>query len=172
MASKRCAIHQDAYGTDYICKTCREDPANKDWVETSGRKGVREVSVENYRDTDAPAVFDGVSSAHRDWTETERGVALGLLLGKSENEISQLLGVSARRVRQIKDKFLDGKDIDMTRPDFAWMTEESQQILSLLVNSKLTDAEIAQNLDVDIAHVSRMRVFFGKVKRRVPYTEK
>lgn len=174
MASRQCAIHQDAYNSRYICKPCREDPANKDWVETSGDNTggqYRECAVETYRDTDMPAVFDGAKEA-KDWTETERIVALGLLMGKSNVEIADIAGVSRERVRQIRDKFFDGKDVDVTKPDFSWMTEDSQKILALLSATKgLSDREIAERLDVDRSHVSRMRVFFEKVKRRIPYTE-
>lgn len=167
--AKRCAIHQDAYGSDYICKACREDPANVDWVESSGRKGEREVSIESYRDTDAPAVFDGARPI-RDWTETERSVALGLLMGKHVNELAALLQISTTLVRRIRDRFFDGKDVDVTKPDFSWMTEDSQNIIAALSEGALTDTQIANALDVDIAHVRRMRIFFEKTQQRIPHT--
>lgn len=175
MDKKSCAICQNAYGTRYICGTCRKDPANADWIETAGAKSdkasgqPREVLTPGPREDDVPAVFDG---AKRDdgFTDTERAVALGLMMGQTNAEIARVLNLSRERVRQIRDRFFNGKDVDVTQPDFAWMTEDSQRIVAA-IGQNLDDDEIANSLDVDIAHVQRMRAFLGKAARRVSYTE-
>lgn len=167
---KRCAICSNAYGTRYICGDCRKDPANKDWVETNGDNSTtnpREVRVPHIYEEDAPAVFDG---ARRDngFSEVERAVALGLLMGRSNADIARSLDLTRERVRQIKDRFTGGKDIDVTQPNFSWMTEDSQRIIAA-IGQNLEDDEIAESLDVDIRHVQRMRLFLEKATRRIPY---
>lgn len=127
-SGKQCAICQNAYGTRFICKKCREPevveyrdkdgktqtwvgpPRAEGWSETSGNKGdgdepAREVAVAEYRETDVPAVFSGVF--RDEFTPNERLVAGGIWLGKTDAQIARETGLTRGEVKRIRSMFFE-----------------------------------------------------------------
>src|SRR6266567_634506 len=109
---RRCSICANSYGTRYICSKCRQgivtykdkdgtiktwqDPTlAKEWTETNGRHGVREVGGHEYKATDRPEVFAGKPHV---FTLAERGVADCILHGDSNKQIVEKTGLSLRHV--------------------------------------------------------------------------
>lgn len=184
MARRGCSVCENAYGTRYICAKCRQGVITyrdkdgtvktwshpslaKGWVETSGDNTGQgtEVAVEAFRETDRPAVFDGTVKAV-EFTDAERAVALGIWLGHTDAHIARTTGLSRTHVGRIRTKFL-GEEM---KPNFSWMTEESQQII-VLIGQDLSDEEIAATVGVGEDHVIRIRALVEKASRRIPYAE-
>jgi hypothetical protein len=103
----RCACCGDAYGTKWLCPTCRRDPANASWAEADEA----ETSSAAPPDDRGVAELVGAPEA-RVWnpTPTQRAVLRCALEGAKPKAIATVTGSSEQYVRRVLKEFkLQGK---------------------------------------------------------------